>query len=213
MSNVELLGVWGNDNQVVDSARVSFDKLSENYTPDQNAKLIYYLAKHKHWSPFAHTGLSFRIEAPIFVARQLAKHQIGLSWNEVSRRYVKYQPGVWKPEYFRKAAESVKQGSHDEPVGNPRCLADYGYAVDLALRTYNNLIMEGVCPEQARAVLPQGMMTMWRWSGSLYAFHRVVEQRTTDYAQRETSEIAKQISHHCLEAFPISWSALRGANL
>jgi thymidylate synthase (FAD) len=205
---VDLLNVLGNDDSVVDAARVSFDKQAANYTPAQNAKLIYYLAEHEHWSPFAHTGLTFRIEAPIFVARQLAKHQIGLAWNEVSRRYVDYTPNMWMPQYFRKAAPSVKQGSSDEPVANERCVSDYAYATELAVRTYNSLLANGVCPEQARAVLPQGMMTLWTWTGSLYAFARVVRQRTTKYAQRETKEIAVEISQHCLKAFPVSWCAL-----
>lgn len=210
---VQLITHMGNDDSVVNAARVSFDKQASNYTPAQNAKLIYYLAEHDHWSPFAHTSLTFRIEAPIFVARQLAKHQVGLAWNEVSRRYVDYKPSVWIPPYFRKASPSVKQGSSDEPVPNERCVSDYVYATELAVRTYESLLLNGVCPEQARAVLPQGMMTMWKWTGSLYAFARVVGQRTTVYAQRETKEIAKEISKHCLKIFPVSWSALRGANL
>jgi len=207
-SDVELINHMGDDFSVLIAARVSFDKDPNQYTAEQNNRLINYLAKHGHWSPFAHTCLSFRIEAPIFVARQLAKHQIGLAWNEVSRRYVKYTPNVWLPDNFRKYAESVKQGSSDELVTNERCVSDYSYAVSLAIRTYNHLLTEGVCPEQARAVLPQGMMTMWIWTGSLYAFARVVSQRTTQYAQQETREVAEQISSAAEKLFPISWKAL-----
>jgi thymidylate synthase (FAD) len=206
--NVELIEKMGNDRSVVNAARVSFANIASNYTDEKNARLIYYLARHGHWSPFSHVFLSFRIKAPIFVARQLAKHQVGLSWNEVSRRYVSVEPEVWIPDAFRKSADNVKQGSSEEFVENDRVAQDYRYAIGLAIRTYNALLSEGVCAEMARAVLPQGMMTEWVWSGSLYAFHRVVEQRTTEYAQRETKEIATSISYICQEYFPISWAAL-----
>ncbi len=206
--NVELIEKMGNDHSVVNAARVSFANIASNYTDEKNARLIYYLARHGHWSPFSHVFLSFRIKAPIFVARQLAKHQVGLSWNEVSRRYVSVEPEVWIPDAFRKSADNVKQGSSEEFVENDRVAQDYRYAIGLAIRTYNALLSEGVCAEMARAVLPQGMMTEWVWSGSLYAFHRVVEQRTTEYAQRETKEIATSISYICQEYFPISWAAL-----
>jgi thymidylate synthase (FAD) len=198
----------GDDHSIVNAARVSFANIASNYTDEKNARLIYYLARHGHWSPFAHAFLSFRIKAPIFVARQLAKHQVGLSWNEVSRRYVSVEPEVWIPDAFRKSADNIKQGSSEAFVENDRVVQDYRYAVALALRTYNTLLSEGACAEMARAVLPQGMMTEWVWSGSLYAFHRVVEQRTTEYAQRETKEIATQISQVCMEQFPICWAAL-----
>lgn len=207
-SKVELINHMGDDDSVVNAARVSFDKDAMHYSDQQNGHLIRYLAKHRHWSPFAHTCLSFRIEAPIFVARQLAKHQVGLVWNEVSRRYVNYEPSVWSPDGFRKSAASVKQGSSEEMVQNERCLSDYSYATALAVRTYNNLLAEGVCPEQARAVLPQGMMTQWIWTGSLYAFARVVTQRTTQNAQRETRDVAAEISEYCFRSFPESWTAL-----
>lgn len=206
--NVELIDKMGDDHSIVNAARVSFANIASNYTDEKNARLIYYLARHGHWSPFAHAFLSFRIKAPIFVARQLAKHQVGLSWNEVSRRYVSVEPEVWIPDAFRKSADNIKQGSSEAFVENDRVVQDYRYAVALALRTYNTLLSEGACAEMARAVLPQGMMTEWVWSGSLYAFHRVVEQRTTEYAQRETKEIATQISQVCMEQFPICWAAL-----
>lgn len=207
--NVELIEKMGNDHSVVNAARVSFANIASNYTDEKNSRLIYYLARHGHWSPFAHVFLSFRIKAPIFVARQLAKHQVGLSWNEVSRRYVSTTAEFWIPDAFRKAAENVKQGSSDAIVENDRAIQDYRYAVASAQRAYEGLLRDGVCPEMARAVLPQGMMTEWVWSGSLYAFHRVVEQRTTEYAQRETKEIATNISYICQAEFPISWAALR----
>lgn len=208
-SEVFLIDWMGDDDSVVNAARVSFDKDASMFPPEQNDKLLNYLARHGHWSPFAHTALKFRIKAPIFVARQLAKHQIGLSWNEISRRYVKVTPTVWKPKFLRKAAENVKQGSSDLAVTNERCMLDLMYAMEMAVRTYNSLIADGVCPEQARAVLPQGAMTEWIWTGSLYAFHRVVSQRIHPTAQQETKEVALGIAAECAKQFPRSWMALQ----
>lgn len=205
---VQLVDCMGGDHSVVNAARVSFSKKADNYTAEQNERLIAFLAKHKHWSPFAHTCLSFRIKAPIFVARQLAKHQVGLTWNEISRRYVTVEPEAWKPTGLRKAAENVKQGSSSELVENERMLTDFNYAVGVAMRTYDQLLRNGVCPEQARAVLPQGMMTEWIWTGSLYAFFRVVSQRLKPEAQLETREIVRQIDLNCYRRFPNSWKYL-----
>lgn len=206
--DVILLDHMGNDDSVVNAARVSFDKQATDYTPEANRKLIQYLAKHGHWSPFAHVSLKFRIRAPIFVARQLAKHQVGLAWNEISRRYVDSDIKVWIPHALRKRAPSVKQGSSDEYVENPRSVIDYRYAVGIAIRTYESLIRDGVCPEQARAVLPQGLYTEWVWTGSLYAFARIVAQRTSRHAQRETREVATRIAYDASRCFPFSWQAL-----
>jgi thymidylate synthase (FAD) len=211
--NVFLIDWMGSDDSVVNAARVSFDKSANNYSPEANKKLINYLAKHKHWSPFAHTCLSFRIKAPIFVARQLAKHQVGLAWNEVSRRYVSVEPEVWRPDGLRQAAENVKQGSSDSYVENDRSIIDFNYVMGVAVRTYEQLLRDGVCPEQARALLPQGMMTEWIWTGSLYAFYRVVSQRLKPEAQKETQEIAHKIDLACYSKFPISWQALTIAEL
>ena len=207
-SEVTLFDKMGDDDSVVNAARVSFNKNADNYTIDQNDRLIEFLAKHGHWSPFAHTCLSFRIKAPIFVARQLAKHQIGLAWNEVSRRYVTVEPEAWKPQGLRKAAANVKQGSSMDLVDNDRSIVDFNYSVGIAMRTYEQLLRDGVCPEQARAVLPQGMMTEWIWTGSLYAFFRVVSQRTKPEAQEETKQVAIGIDSCCADAFPVSWAAL-----
>lgn len=212
MQEVTLIDKMGNDDSVVNAARVSFSKDAFLYSAESNAKLINYLAKHNHWSPFAHTCLSFRIKAPIFVSRQLAKHQIGLAWNEVSRRYVTVKPEAWKPQGLRKAAANVKQGSSMDLVDNDRSIVDFNYSVGIAMRTYEQLLRDGVCPEQARAVLPQGMMTEWIWTGSLYAFFRVVSQRTKPEAQQETMSVALQIGDRVRRAFPISWAALVGNN-
>lgn len=199
---VELVDHMGSDLTVVNAARVSFDKTSSQLSHD-DIRLIHYLAKHKHWSPFSHAFLQFRLKAPIFVARQLGKHQVGLAWNEVSRRYVDYEPEFYVPEKWRLRAENVKQGSSSETT-------QYNIAstMQYVQQTYDNLLKEGVAPEMARMVLPQNMMTEWYWSGSLYAFARVCQLRLDSTAQVEVQEIARQLSAHCLTQFRHSWSAL-----
>lgn len=198
----------GNDNSVVDAARVSFDKVSSYYTIEQNNKLINYLAKHNHWSPFAHTSIKMKFKAPVFIARQLAKHQVGFAWNEVSRRYVDFTPECWIPDNFRMRAENKKQGSSDEVVKDPELLQDYKNMCSAALIMYDRLLENGVCPEQARAVLPQSMYTEWVWTGSLYAWARMVSLRSHETAQVEVRDYAKAVANVCTNLFPISWRAL-----
>lgn len=211
----------GSDLSVVNAARVSFDKESEwdghNGLGDRDSKLIRYLATHDHWSPFAHTSLSFRIKAPIFVARQLGKHQVGLVWNEVSRRYVDSLPEFYNPEVWRKRADNVKQGSAERPVdpvlrvnaAQVTTVDDaYNNLVTHAEQIYNELIDHGVCPEQARMVLPQSMMTEWIWTGSLMAFARVCNLRLDPHTQKETQSVALSISSLIQPLFPVSWSTL-----
>lgn len=201
---VYLLDVMGDDLTVVNAARVSMDKFHDTFTLG-DAALIEYLARNGHWSPFAHPQISFRVRAPIFVARQLAKHQVGLSWNEVSRRYVDSEPVFYLPK-ARRRAENVKQGSLSETVpGAEDVITD---AVVAARRAYNDLLQMGVAPEIARAVLPQSMMTEWVWTGSLYAFARVVNQRMDPHAQREAAEVAQGIRDYLVRAFPHSSKAL-----
>jgi len=221
--NVELIDNMGSDLSVVNAARVSFDKGSDwNYWNDdgkvkkymkpKDVKLIEYLAKHKHWSPFSHPQLMFRIKAPIFVARQLGKHQVGLAWNEISRRYVDTTPEFFFPEVWRKYSEDKKQGSSNEIIDiNPKnqMVDPYESSVKTALWTYNYLLEKGVCPEQARMVLPQAAYTQWFWTGSLYAFSRICNLRMAKDSQEETREIAKGIDKHCKKLYPVSWEALR----
>lgn len=205
---VNVLDKMGGDLSVVNAARVSFAKIKDKFD-DKDERLIKYLAEHNHWSPFAHASISFRIKAPIFVARQLVKHQVGLIWNEVSRRYVDYPPELFKPDTWRGRPINSKQGS-DGTV-------DLGATVDHNLETtmqsclilYNTLIDKGVAPEQARMVLPQSMMTEWFWSGSLYAFARVCNLRCKPDVQKETRDICNQISNECSKYFPISWKYLK----
>lgn len=227
---VTLIDSMGSDLSVVDAARVSFNKRSDweweqqlQVLPERDTKLINYLAKHNHWTPFGHCFASFRIKAPIFVARQLGKHQVGLVWNEVSRRYVDSEPEFYVPDAWRKRAENVKQGSSDETVD----LSEVGWLkgeADLlnleevismhnedCLETYKELLRAGVCPEQARMVLPQSMYTEWIWSGSLAAFARVCKLRLDPHTQYETRLVAEQIDQHMAELFPVSWKALNAA--
>jgi thymidylate synthase (FAD) len=200
----------GSDLTVVNAARVSFGKQKIEFE-DSDAGLIRYLAKHNHWSPFGHCSAQFHIKAPVFVARQLVKHQIGLTWNEISRRYVDSEPEFFEPNVWRGVADNKKQGSSDESIDiNPHngMVNDYQLATQQAKWTYEELLRKGVCPEQARMVLPQSMITEWYWSGTLYAFARVCNLRCKPDAQQETREIANMIDKECGKLFPISWNAL-----
>ena len=215
---VKLIDKMGSDLSVVNAARVSFSKISkwesipeagptEGILTLADEKLIKYLAKHNHWSPFGHASMQFHIEAPVFVARQLVKHQVGLVWNEVSRRYVDSEPKFYMPEAWRGAPENKKQGSSDINIDiDPD---DFVRMYDSAKWMYQYLLERGVCPEQARMLLPQSMMTEWYWSGTLYAFARVCNLRCKDDAQLETQMVANQIDELAKEIFPYSWEALR----
>lgn len=209
VSNMEVtyLDGMGNDLSVVNAARVSFDKMSEDLT-FRDVNLIAYLAEHDHWSPFAHTSISLRIKAPLFVARQLGKHQVGLVWNEVSRRYVDSEPEFYIPDIWRKRSKSVKQGSADEPAFSKSDSVWIEESIQQQLETYTKLLTSGVCPEQARMVLPQCTMTEWIWTGSLLAFVRVCRLRCDEHTQRETQEIAFAIKEILGKHFPISTRAL-----
>jgi len=210
--SVTLIDHMGSDLSVVNAARVSFAKVHKEFKDDADTKLIRYLAKHNHWSPFGHASLQFHIHAPVFVARQLVKHQVGLTWNEVSRRYVDIEPEFFTPEVWRGVAKNKKQGSSEEEIDiNPhnRMIDEYQTVLRNAKWTYEYLLGLGVCPEQARMVLPQSMMTEWYWSGTLYAFARVCNLRCKDDAQLETRMIANQIDEQAKKLFPVSWEALR----
>jgi thymidylate synthase (FAD) len=178
--------------------------------------LIEARNKGAHFTPFCHAFLSFKIKAPIFVARQLAKHQIGLAWNEESRRYISSDPEFYQPNDYRKAAENVKQGSSSELVPfitnaydiNEHPAELVGEHTEYALELYKRLLAGGVCAEQARMVLPQNTMTTWVWSGSLMAFIRVCKLRLDSHAQAETRIVAEQIATQVERLFPVSYKAL-----
>ena len=221
--SVELIDHMGSDLSVVNAARVSFAKESDweeiqlpgEYGPlprlsEKDQKLVAYLAKHGHWTPFAHAFLSFRIKAPIFVARQLVKHQVGLAWNEVSRRYVDDEPEFWFPKVWRGKPVNAKQGSSEAVPDDVQYDAKHGVAeaCERALNEYLHLVSSDVAPEQARMVLPQNTMTEWIWSGSLAAFARVCNLRICAHAQAETREVAQKIFDQVPKEFEHSWKAL-----
>jgi len=220
MIKVTPIDHMGNDLTVVNAARVSFGKKREALgfvgidgvmqpvLHDTDIKLIDYLAKHKHMSPFGHCFASFHVKAPVFVARQLVKHKF-LRWNEISRRYVDDEPEFYEPEVWRGRSADKKQGSE----GTVAAGADDGFVNHTCLRTYKELLSLGVAPEQARMVLPQSTMTEWYWSGSLDAFADMCNLRCKPDTQAETREVADQIYEQMEKIFPISWSALAWADL
>jgi thymidylate synthase (FAD) len=214
--HVELLDHMGSDLDVANAARVSFDKESAweahhdllNLS-DKDGKLIDYLAKNKHWTPFAHTAIKLRVTMPIYVARQLAKHQVGGVVNEVSRRYVSTAPVLDVPTKWRKTAKNIKQGSSDELVTMDAAMqAQIDKVMDACLALHDDLLLNGVCPEQARAVIPVCSETTWIWTGSLVFFARVCKLRLDPHAQKETRDVAEQISALIDPLFPVSWAAL-----
>lgn len=221
--NVTLVDKMGTDLSVVNAARVSFGKVSQweaipeagpipNLLQDRDEKLINYLAKHNHWSPFGHASMQFHIKAPVFVARQLVKHQVGLVWNEVSRRYVDDEVEFYNPEEWRGKPTNSKQGSSDEVIdinSASMMVDDYERVCKSAKWTYEHLLSLGVAPEQARMVLPQSMFTEWYWSGTLMAFARVCNLRCKPDTQKETQVVANQIDELAEDLFPVSWKALR----
>ena len=205
---VELVDKMGTDLSVVNAARVSYSKNKETFEASDE-KLIKYLAEHNHWSPFAHASLQFRIKAPIFVARQLVKHQVGLVWNEVSRRYVDFPPELYSTKTWRGRPQNSKQGSAGEIELDPTVKHMMETTMESCLILYNALIQKGVAPEQARMILPQSMMTEWYWSGTLYAFARVCNLRCKPDTQKETQDVANEIDKLADEAFPHCWMYLR----
>ena len=221
----------GDDLSVVNAARVSFGKKSkkmitchvlgtEELNP-KDAKLISYLARHNHKSPFNHAFATFHVKAPVFVARQLQKHEY-MPWNEISRRYVDDDPTYYYPDEWRGRSSDKKQGS--DGVIDLSAIKDTwqnnailgsgtleGHVTEISewlIETYKLLLDKGVCPEQARMVLPQSMMTEWYWSGSLYAFAKMCSLRLKPDTQAETRYVAQEISEHMEELFPDSWAAL-----
>lgn len=231
---VDLIDYMGSDLTVVNSARVSFNKESEWEEPYVGAgyeelkasdkKLIQYLATHGHWTPFAHPQITLRVKAPIFVARQLYKHKVGFTENEISRRYVDDEPEFFFPETWRgRPVDGAKQGSSGTSVEritfhgiNETWETDIndivGNCLDHCANLYKDLIEGGVAPEQARMVLPQAMYTEWYWTASLSAYARMCRQRLDAHAQSETREIAQMISDIISPLFPVSWSTLIETN-
>ena len=265
-TSVEYIMHMGDDLNVVDNARVSFDKTSEwevewdgtpypapeNFSKSLKAsdaglirflalgfqkkewnqmiqdvktmsdleihKLFLRLRRHAtHFAPFCHPHVQVRVVAPVFLARQLVKHQIGLTWSEVSRRYVDDEPSFWFPDGWRARAANVKQGSSDDLVetallgGNPYSISEMAEAyVEDGVALYSLLLENNVAPELSRIILPQNMMVTWRWTGSLMAFARIGNQRLDAHAQKEAQKIAAQLRGVVEPLFPNSWDALVG---
>ena len=190
---VELISVWGNDNTVCDCARVSFNKRAENYTKENNEKLINYLVKHKHTSVFRHPQIQFRIVCPIYVERQLFKHQVGMSANSISGRYVDFSDTYTRVDFWRKQSTDSKQGSdgqldlHKQEV----CNLIESKVIENCKEAYNALISLGVSKEQARTILPLNLNTQFIWTGSLLSFIHLFKLRLKPDAQYETRQVAE----------------------
>lgn len=222
VSDIEVSYVdhMGSDLSIVNAARVSFAKKSEftelniiigdnvahteKVLKESDRKLISYLARHKHYSPFNHAFLTVRVKAPIFVSRQLVKHEY-LPWNEVSRRYVDDEPEFYIPHVLHGRAKNVKQGCDEEVEISSASLAVY---TEAALAAYTNLLAEGVAPEEARMVLPHNLMTEWIWSGTLKAFHKMLTLRLDGHTQGATRIVAEKIAPIVEDLFPVSFPAL-----
>ncbi len=229
--HVDLVDHMGSDLMVCNAARVSFSKDTEweideeavarlresgsSYHPEdvqklgeRDAKLLKYLAKHQHWTPFAHPQITLRVKAPISIRTQMFKSKVGFVENEISRRYVSFEPEFYSPEWRGKPTDGAKQGSDDFIEIKPDIQKTFDNMLEGCMRTYNDLLGAGVAPEQARFMLPQGMYTEWYWTGSLAAYARFYKQRIDTHAQYEVREYAKAIGILISRLFPVSWECL-----
>lgn len=227
---VELVDHMGDDLSVVNAARVSFDKVSEwqvdeedskqayynmNYIPSSkvlkegDVKLIKFLAKHNHWTPFGHTAISLRMAAPVPIRTQCFKHKIGLIENEESRRYIKSVPEIYIPTEFRSIPKgSIKQGSGDTHGDSQYWLTKYNEQVKASVFLYLTMIDAGICPEQARLALPQGAIVNWIWTGNLMSFANFFNKRIDNTAQKEIQALAIKVDEVISPLYPVSWAAL-----
>jgi len=230
---VQLVDHMGDDLTVVNAARVSFDKESDwsyneelmsrvtgtNWQADRlrnefktlsepDKKLIAYLAKHKHWTPFAHPQITLRIKAPVSIRTQFFKHKQGFVENEISRRYVSCDPEFYIPDWRGQPTNGAKQGSDDFISISSDLNCDYRDTIDACFNVYKKLLASGVAPEQARFVLPQAMYTEWFWTGSLAAYARFYSQRSDSHAQWEIREYADAVGGIIDTLFPFSWKSL-----
>lgn len=230
---VEVIDVMGNDNRIADAARVSFSKNADNYTEEQNERLIRYLANHNHWTPFSHCIITLREKVPIFVARERFRHTIGFTYNEESRRYIDTPPEFYSPDVWRKRAENKKQGSSEEEIKTidvvsryvpdgkdqngpifkaitePKPISkEYEHFLNLAFELYDSMLKGGTAPEQARMVLPQSMYTTYYVTGSLAAFARAYNLRSDPHAQKEIQDLAKMWDEAIKPYFPVAWPVL-----
>jgi len=208
MISIALVDYMGSDLSTVNSARVSFAKTKEAMDAGDE-KLIKYLADHKHITPFRHNAIQLRCKAPIFLARQLGKHQAGLSWNEVSRRYVDSEPEFYfPPEWRERPSKSIKQGSGQAHPETEQWSDYYAALMGVCLSAYQAMLDDNVAPEMARMVLPQSMLTEWYWTGNLVSFAHVYNERIAPTAQEEARIFAMNLDAVIRSKFPISWAAL-----
>ncbi|UCR91731.1 thymidylate synthase [Vibrio phage 536] len=217
--SIEVLDFHGSDNAIANAARVSFashgdwNSIPESYSKEKRDKLIMYLAKHRHLTPFRHTSITIRCKEPIFLARQLGKHQAGLSWNEVSRRYVKGDVEFHIPSAWRLAPDgSIKQGSAGVHPSSGQFSAAYSDFINKAKDFYDSMIENGVAPEQARMVLPQSMLTEWVWTGNLLAMAHIYRERIASGAQLEAQYFARKLDDALQPLYPVAWAALTKPN-
>lgn len=206
----ELIDYMGTDDSVANAARVSFAKDASNFTPSQNNRLIRFLAREKHELPFAHTAVSLRCSSPLPTRVHAFKSKVGFVENEESRRYISTRPELFVPD-FREAARDKKQGSGGKHDLNEFLQSRYVAKAQSAIDDYEWLISEGVSPEQARYILPQGCMVNWIWTGSLLAYARFYNLRSKPDTQKETQDLAHEVGLIVSGLYPVSWDALVGA--
>lgn len=208
MIQVELIDSMGDDNSVANAARVSFAKDASNYTDEQNERLIRFLARERHELPFAHTAVTFRCSAPVPQRTHCFKSKIGFVENEESRRYISSRPELFVPDEFRSAAKDKKQGSGGVHQGSEGWRNVYSNCANYMIGIYEGMIEDGISPEQARYILPQGVMVNWIWTGSLLAYARFYNLRIKPDTQKETQIIAEQVDKIMQNLYPVSWNAL-----
>lgn len=216
MIKATLVDFMGTDKSVVNAARVTMGVVREGELNERDFKLIKFLAREKHVTPFRHPTVTFRCEAPIAIARQLGKHQVGFSWNEMSRRYKDGDVSCFMPEKFFARPKDLHSGSGDEIPSTSDYFQKlsniFEAAYDGAVSAYKGLLEAGLAPEQARFLLPQGMITEWVWTGSLYGWAELYRQRSSNHAQYEVRLFAEEIDKVLSELYPISWKELKDAD-
>ena len=223
--SVECVSHMGDDTNVVNAARVSFAKVCDtwegtlasgvrapdSYSAEDNQRLLNYLAKHNHWSPFAHTCISVRCKVPIFLARQLVKHQVGGNWNEESRRYIDGPVEFYLPKELHSKPDNAKQGSGGKHFASSSLIEELWDATEDSYAAYQRLLAAEVAPEEARMVLPLNSMTNFIWTGSLLFMDRVITQRIDGHAQLIAQDFAKKLQEVVRPLYPFSFKALEAA--
>lgn len=224
--SIKLVDHMGDDFRVFEAAKATLGGSEESQFKrgeTDPTRLINFLAREKHVTPFRHPQVTFECEAPIAIARQLGKHQSGFSWNERSMRYKDSVIDIFVPDMFRGRPDKLHDGSTEEDVGDKTIYQDwngtdvsvkdlYGVVVNQSVKIYEQLLEAGLAPEQARFILPQGMITRWVWTGSLYGWYSVYKQRSSEHAQYEVREFARQLDENMSKLFPIAWQALKDSD-